>query len=354
MDFDEHCRGDNVLVSFIAAAPADAGFAALLTGFMISAIAFLLGRERREDKILHAVALFAPGLLVLALACNQFVGITAQAPAKSGDHVIQGSAKVACSIGWTQGTTANGMLGVGFVVAVAGLVWMMAHAVDGNIGRNAQENGAQDRRTLIHLGNFLVFVAIATVSLLLTRGSLGYYDLMGSLGVHAPSSLKAVAWWTFGLSMAVDARIIYVRTAGYYRVRRKRIDGEWDERKESTAARLLRRGPVICVVVLTAGMALVAPLHASLISNNSVPGGVAAFFAVVLGMFFPLVIFLFISASVPGPDFWYWDAVSDTKEDTTRPPAQAEVDGRGGLAADPREVIDTQSTATVNGRIAPK
>lgn len=354
MDFDEHCRADNVLVSFIAAAPADAGFAALLTGFMISAIAFLLGRERREDKILHAVALFAPGLLVLALACNQFVGISALAPAKSGDHVLQGSAKVVCSIGWTQGTTANGMLGVGFVVAVAGLVWMMAHAVDGNIGRNAPESGTQDRRTLIHLGNFLVFVAIATVSLLLTRGSLGYYDMMGNLGVHTPGSLKAVAWWIFASSMAVDARIIYVRTAGYYRARHKRISGKWDEHDESKTEQVLRRGPVICVVVLTAGMALVAPLHASLVSHNSVPGGVAAFFAVVLGMFFPLVIFWFISASVPGPDFWYWDATFDAKAETKRPPPDKEVDGPGGPAADPREVIDSPSTAAVNGRTAPK
>jgi hypothetical protein len=57
-----------------------------------------------------------------------------------------------------------------------------------------------------------------------------------------------------------------------------------------------------------------APLHAGLVSQaNSVPGGVAAFFAVALGMFYPFVIFLFISASVPGPDFWYWDIIFDTK-----------------------------------------
>lgn len=341
-----------MLVSFIAAAPADAGFAALLTGFMISAIAFLLGRERREDKILHAVALFAPGLLVLALACNQFVGISALAPYAGKDADPQ-KATAVCSIGWTQGTTANGMLGVGFVVAVAGLVWMMAHAVDGNAGRNAQGSGAQDRRTLIHLGNFLVFVAIATVSLLLTKGSLGYYDMMGNLGVHPPASLKTIAWWTFLLSMAVDARIIYVRTAGYYRVRQKRIDGKWDEHDESTAARYLRRVPVICVVVLTAGMALVAPLHASLVSHNSVPGRVATFFAVGLGVFFPLVIFLFISASVPGPDFWYWDAVSDTKQDTTRPPVNEEGDGRA-VVADARTLFDAPPTPAANGRTPPE
>jgi hypothetical protein len=351
MNFDEHCRGDGVPVSFIAAAPADAGFAALLTGFMISAIAFLLGRERREDKILHAVALFAPGLLVLALACNQFVGISASAPPKVGEHIEENTAK-ACSIGWTQGTTANGMLGVGFVVAVAGLVWMMAHAVDGNSSGDAQENGAQDRRTLIHLGNFLVFVAIATVSLLLTRGSLGYYDMMGGLGVPPPKHLKGVVWGIFWSSMAVDARIIYVRTAGYYRVRRERIDGKWDGRDESTAARVLRRGSVICVVVLTAGLALVGPLHASLASHNSVPGGVAAFFAVVLGALFPLGIFFFISASVPGPDFWYWDVILDSKAATKRPPPNKEVDGQGA-PADPRELIDAPPTAAANGRTAP-
>lgn len=315
MDLDEHCRHAKAPVSFIVAAPADAGFAALLTGFMISAIAFLLGRERREDKILHAVALFAPGLVVLALACNQFVGISALAPVKDGDKIPQDAAKVVCSTGWTQGMTANGMLGVGFVVAVAGLVWMMAHSVDGNIGPNAQESDSQDRRTLIHLGNFLVFVAIATVSLLLTNASLGYYDMMGAtVGVYPPGPLKAAIWLIFASMIVVDAAIISVRTVAYYRIRHKMIQGKWSARVESRRARILRRGFVICVVVLTAGMALVPPLHAGLVAQgNSAPGGVAAFFAVALGMFFPFVIFLFISASVPGPDFWYWDIIFDTK-----------------------------------------
>jgi hypothetical protein len=314
MNLDEHCRNTKSIWSVIVAAPADAAFAGLLTGFMISAIAFLLGRERQEDKILHAVALFAPGLLVLALACNQFVGITAIAPNMGSEADPRTKPEVVCSVAWTQGMTAQGMLGVGFVVAVTGLVWMMAHAVDGNIRRDAPESFGQDRRTLIHLGNFLVFVAIAAVSLLLTNGSLSYYDMMGTVGVQPANPSKAVIWWTFGIMIAVDAAIISVRTARYYLVRHKRIHGKWDERGEHRGARYLRRGFVVCVVVLTAGMALMAPLHAGLVSQgNSVPGTVAAFFAVALGMFYPFLIFLFISASVPGPDFWYWDIIFDTK-----------------------------------------
>ena len=314
MGLDQQCRNAKSIWSVIAAAPVDAAFAGLLTGFMISAIAFLLGRERQEDKILHAVALFAPGLLVLALACNQFVGIAAVAPNMGKEAAPQTTPDVVCSVAWTQGMTAQGMLGVGFVVAVAGLVWMMAHAVDGNVGRDTQETGGHDRRTLIHLGNFLVFVAIATVSLLLMNGSLSYYDMMSTVGVHPPRHLTAAIWWTFGLTMVVDAAIISVRTATYYHVRHKRIRGEWTDRGESKRARILRRGSVILVVVLTAGMALVAPLHAGLVAQeHSAPGGVAAFFAVALGMFLPFVIFLFISASVPGPDFWYWDIIFDTK-----------------------------------------
>lgn len=311
MALDEHCRGGHALWSPIVAAPSNAGFAALLTGFMITAIAFLLGRERREDKILHAVALFAPGLLILALAGNQFVGISAIAPPKEDAN----QAEIVCSVAWTQGMAASGMLGVGFVVAVAGLVWMMAHTVDGNIRLNTKEGDTQDRRTLVHLGNFLVFVAIATVSLLLTRTALGYYAMMGDVGLRPPTGWNSAMWSAFAATAVVSAIIISARTILYYRVRGKRLRGEWIERDESTVKRALRRAFLAGVVVLTAGMALVVPLHSGIVAqSDSVPGAVAAFFAMALGMLLPFMIFLFISASVPGPDFWYWEAIFASKE----------------------------------------
>ena len=78
---------------------------------------------------------------------------------------------------------------------------------------------------------------------------------------------------------------------------------------------MLRRAFLTGVVVLTAGMALVVPLHSGIVAqSNSVPGAVAAFFAIALGTLLPFVIFLFISASVPGPDFWYWETIFATKE----------------------------------------
>lgn len=311
MALDEHCRSAHAPWSAIVAAPNNAAFAALLTGFMITAIAFLLGRERREDKLLHAVALFAPGLLVLALACNQFVGISAIAPPAGDAH----QAEIVCSVAWTQGMAASGMLGVGFVVAVTGLVWMMAHTVDGNIRLNTQESDARDRRTLVHLGNFLVFVAIVSVSLLLTRTAIGYYAMMGDVGLRPSTGSNFAMWSIFAAMTVVSVIIISARTILYYRARRKGLRGEWIERDESTVKRVLRRAFLAGVVVLTAGMALIVPLHSGIVAqSDSVPGAAAAFFAIALGMLLPFVIFLFISASVPGPDFWYWEAIFATKE----------------------------------------
>jgi hypothetical protein len=192
---------------------------------------------------------------------------------------------------------------------------MMAHSVDGNIRLNTQESDTQDRRTLVHLGNFLVFVAIATVSLLLTRTAIGYYAMMGDVGPYPSTGSNFAMWSTFAAMTVVSAIIISARTILYYRVRRKRLRGEWIEHDESTVARVLRRAFLTGVVVLTAGMALVVPLHSGIVAqSNSVPGAVAAFFAIALGALLPFVIFLFISASVPGPDFSYWEAIFVTKE----------------------------------------
>ena len=210
---------------------------------------------------------------------------------------------------------ASGMLGVGFVVAVAGLVWMMAHTIDGHIGLNTQESDTQDSRTLVHLGNFLVFVAIVTVSLLLTRTAIGYYAMMGDVGLRPSTGSNFAMWSIFAAMTVVSVIIISARTISYYQARNKRLRGKWIERDESTVKRVLRRAFLAGVVVLTAGMALVVPLHSGIVAqSDSVPGAVAAFFAIALGMLLPFVIFLSISASVPGPDFWYWEAIFATKE----------------------------------------
>jgi hypothetical protein len=319
LNLDQFCRSAHLPWSVTAASPNNASFANLLAGFAIGAIAFLLARERRQDKVLHAVALFAPGVLVLALAGNQFVGISAiAAPAGST------SAKHVCSVAWTQAAPALGMLGVGFVVVVAGLAWgMMAHATEGTT-----ETDAQDQRSLVHLGNFLVFVAIATVSLLLAQTALLYFGIMRDFGLNPPRHITGIVWSIFGCITALSAVIISRRTLGYYRVRWERMRWGDADQEEPAAARLRRRSLFIGVVVLTAGMALTGPLYGGLVGQtNSVPGNLAAFFAFALVMLLPYVVFLFISASVPGPDFWYWEG--------SPAPAQAHAAG----AAQPASLV---------------
>ncbi|OBG26716.1 hypothetical protein A5764_04730 [Mycobacterium sp. 852002-51057_SCH5723018] len=209
-----------------------------------------------------------------------------------------------CSVAWTQAAPALGMLGVGFVVVITGLAWgMMAHATE-----STTETEMQDRRSLVHLGNFLVFVAIATVSLLLAQTALLYFGIMRDFGLNPPRHVTGIVWSIFGFITALSAVLIYRRTVGYYQVRWERM--RWGDagHEESTLARWRRRGLFISVVVSTAGMALAGPLYNGVVGQTKgVPGNVAALFALVFAMLLPCVIFLFISASVPGPDFWNWE-----------------------------------------------
>jgi hypothetical protein len=312
MNLDPTCRNAHAPWSVVIASQSSAALAGLLAGFTLTAIAFLLGRQRKEDRIFHAVALFAPGVLVLVLACNQFIGIWALAPPQNDPHV----AEVVCSLAWTQSMAASGMLAVGFVVTVAGLGWIIAHIVDADAGFGAREAANQDRRSLVHLGNFLVFVAIVTVSLLLTRTSLNYFTVMEDFGLHGPKRFNGAVWSVFGLMAVASGLIILVRTVSYYRQRKQIFRGR-DLIKESNAARWFRRAFVICVVVLTAGMALVGPLYSGVVAQNSaVPGELAAYFGLGLCLILPCVIFLFISASLPGPDFWHWIKPGEADEDS--------------------------------------
>lgn len=301
MDVDQACRNAHAPWSVIVSATLNANLATVLAGFTITAIAFLLGRKRSEEKALHAVALFAPGVLVLALASNLFGSIAAIAPPVRNGQVPPDGQYV-CGVALTQSQAANGMLGVGFVIMVAGLSWTMAHAADAD---------TRDRKSLVHLGNSLVLIAIVTVSLLLTRNSLNYVARMHEFGVHLPGQLDAALWSIFGFIAVVSAVIIGIRMLRYYR---GLAAGRPLADEETVMARRLRRIPFVSVIVLTAPMAFFGSLCCIVTGQEtSTPGGLAAFFALAVGVFLPYLIFLLIASSVPGPGFFYWAPAKSEK-----------------------------------------
>lgn len=211
------------------------------------------------------------------------------------DGRVAADAQYVCGVALTQSQVANGMLGVGFVIMIAGLAWTMAHAADAD---------TRDRKSLVHLGNSLVLIAIVTVSLMLTRNSLNYVARMHEFGIHLPGQLDAVLWSIFGFIAAVSALIIGIRILRYYR---GLTAGRPLATEETVLARRLRRIPFVSVIVLTAPMAFFGSLCCIVIGQEtSTPGGLAAFFALAVGVLVPYLIFLLVASSVPGPGFFYW------------------------------------------------
>lgn len=91
---------------------------------MISVMAILLGREKagevRDVKVLHTLAFFGTGVLVLGLDAFLFGNISALGKPDKDSENIRG-----CKIAWIEAMPATSMLMVGSSLMVAGLAWVL-------------------------------------------------------------------------------------------------------------------------------------------------------------------------------------------------------------------------------------
>lgn len=169
MALDASCVTENIPWSIITSAATNSSLAAVLAGLLLAAIAVLYAENTYEG---HTIALFAVGVVVLALDSYLFSHLTGIKPistegATGGDRIA-----AACERAWLQSAPASGMLAVGAVALVCGLAWMMATYV-------VEKRAVRDP-FLPFLGWFIVQIVILIVTLLLASTS------VQSLGVVWP------------------------------------------------------------------------------------------------------------------------------------------------------------------------
>ena len=199
MALDVSCVSENVPWSIITSAATNSSLAAVLAGLLIATIAVLYVENKFEG---HTIALFAAGVVVLALDSYLFSHLTGIKP--YSDEWIA----AACERAWLQAAPASGMLAVGAVALTCGLAWMMASYVvkwanDPSMNLNDP--------FLAQLGTRLVRIVIFIVTLLLASTS------VQSLGVLWPSLPKLIAG---GIGL-VDVAVV-VGFSFFYSVRPRR------------------------------------------------------------------------------------------------------------------------------------
>lgn len=309
---DSRCTSTDVTWSIIDSSPPNANLAAVLAGFMVTAIVFLLERRKKEDDraTAHTIALFFAGVLILGLNSYLFGSIASMRPQvqtfELALHTPEGTISwenvpplntYVCGIVWSQGMAASGMLAVGGTLLIAGLGW--------TITRFAQESKLRSKFFLL-LGNILtIFVIVATYSHLGFTSYL-YIKMMRSPNIdthitpHAPLIMVA-------LSVAVPAGCIAI-------IARKTI-----RLAKSEVGRELRHGypTVLLASVATAALAILSPIYARVVAEAKFSTPSQMWIAILLCMIFPGVIFFLVALSSPGPE-----ATKDVDLGTGRPAAR--------------------------------
>jgi hypothetical protein len=294
------CVSINLPWSIIETAQTNSHLAALLAGFMITAIIFLLAPNATQGKDVpaHTIALFAVGLVILGLDSYFFGLIGGERPATAGDGIKPGTEYV-CAVMWTQSQAASGMLAVGTTLMVAGLGWMLT----------GYAKSAEVRSTFFGtLGNLLTLIMIGATTLLLILVIRVYIHVMDMnfgirLGRFAPAVIAVVGV----ISGVVSCGMIALRTIGI--ARRLKANPSWANELEP------RYRTLATACLLTAVLAFAAPLSAPVLAEDHLPSKTAVWIAIILCVFVPSLIYLAVGYSVPGPPSW-WEAHPEQAEPT--------------------------------------
>ncbi len=159
----------------LSAASGLSSLAASLGAFLITAIALYLKGEVRES--VHTLALFASSVLILVLSAFLFNLLTGTTVAGDGDR------REICTIAWTQGTLAIGMLGVGATALFGGLGWMLAGHAEGRMADLSRTDHAA-YAFLARLGSWLTFAAAMSTTLLSSEMTIDFLHFVFASGPH--------------------------------------------------------------------------------------------------------------------------------------------------------------------------
>ena len=283
MALDVSCVSENVPWSIITSAATNSSLAAVLAGLLIATIAVLYVENKFEG---HTIALFAAGVVVLALDSYLFSHLTGIKP--YSDEWIA----AACERAWLQAAHASGMLAVGAVALTCGLAWMMASYVvkwanDPSMNLNDP--------FLAQLGTRLVRIVIFIVTLLLASTS------VQSLGVLWPSLPKLIAG---GIGL-VDVAVV-VGFSFFYSVRpRRELSAAIEHSNLPTSppvtlditTRYLRKSTLHAAL-----FAFFGPFFAGLVSlfpNLLTWDWVGGLSILVVGLFYPGYISVLMSRALP-------------------------------------------------------
>jgi hypothetical protein len=289
---DGHCVSFDSPWGITESAPSNAHLSAVLAGFMMSAIVFLLRRDDTnggQAAKAHTVALFYAGVAVLGVGSYLFgaLGSTRLPGRPGGDSV--------CVTAWSQGMAASGMLGVGGVLLIAGLGWIIS-----DFARNSHSTSW----FLAGLGNMLTFVMILTESLMLLQASIHYIRALAA----QPFEISLLGWTgalkgIVGVVCVASLALIGARTY----MLRKNIRGEQPWLAETKA----RDKAIILAICVTAALTLAGPLFEEYFFEHARPNTVWMTSAISLCQILPSVVFVAIAYSVPGPPFRWETRSSD-------------------------------------------
>jgi hypothetical protein len=265
---------------------------------MVSAIVFLLRRDENsttnnDSAKAHAVAIFLAGVAVLGLDAYIFGSVASIRPPtlklSDGGEVIREGSQYICTIVWTQGMSASGMLAVGGVLMLAGLGWTTTQFAL-NIRPTSKSLGI--------LGNLVTFIVIVTVVAALWETSLDYLDVMAS-----PPIDENFRWQrylvNYGSIMVLCACTLLVLTRTLVLGRDiQQVDPSKSLIEGQGRERILR-----WAIYLTGVLTFCGPLAPAFLPQQGNAGECSMTFALVFGIGLPYLIFLAIAYTVPGPVF---------------------------------------------------
>jgi hypothetical protein len=302
---DGHCVSANFPWSIVDSSTPNAHLAAVLAGFMVTAVVFLLRRESDEKDSAsraHTIAMFLTGVVILGLDSYLFGSIASMHPVtqtQNGIESVRPEAQYVCTVVWTQGMVASGMLAVGGTLLVAGLGWTTTQ-----FAKNAKSESV----FFACLGNIVTWAITVTCLAALVDTAVMYIHSMSAPPFNVSMAKGTAVVFLIGLAAAaICTLLIGIRTVGLWcRLSKNR---RWlDETNEVNP----RYAALATANIFTIALAVGGPTFGYL--NHPHPPSVATMWFAVIGcVLLPAAIFIFIAYSVPGP-LILWEKTTPSQE----------------------------------------
>ena len=311
---DEHCVSANFPWSIVDSSTPNAHLAAVLAGFMVTAIVFLLRRETDEKDSAsraHTIAMFLTGVVILGLDSYVFGSLASMHPVtqtisstdpathiQTGIQAARPEARYVCALVWTHGMVASGMLAVGGTLLVAGLGWTTTQ-----FARNVQSQSAW----FACLGNIATWATtIACLAALYDTATMYIQSMAAQPFTSLLADGTPVVTITAGATALICTVLIGTRTRRLgLRIRKNGWSSEADP----------RYGALGWVNGLTILLAVAGPLFVvGFLDEPRAPTSAIMWAATVGCVFLPCAIFILIAYSVPGPPIPYEKVTTSDEE----------------------------------------